>query len=376
MCAAELEGLGIRTGPLATGGVPFTATTRQLYQANLWLRTATRVLLRLGTFEAHSFDALQREAAALPWDSHLRPDDEPVFRVSSTASDLFHTEAVAEHLATLLGGRGRLGTDTRPGQKPVPEMEVWPPSIVVRLVHNRVTISVDASGEPLYRRGWRQNLAKAPLRPTLAAAMLLAAGWDPTTPLVDPFCGSGTIPIEAALLGRGWAPGRGRDFAFQRWPNFEPGTWASVAGAARAAEQPADTTPTPPARILAGDRDAGAVAATRANATRAGVSDALIVRCAAVSDLGIDDNVGRPAPGPAGMLVTNPPYGERVGSGADLRGLYARLGQVAKTSFPGWGVALLVHDPALAGHTGLPLTELLRTSNGGIPVHLLSWSDR
>lgn len=364
LTAGELADLGIRTPRPTRGGVEFRATTRQLYAANLWSRTATRILVRIGSFRAATWPELLAGADELAWYRWL-PAGRPVrFRISSSGSRLYHTGAIEQRL------RGTLGlppaTASRPpaGARDADHDADGPDDdealVVVRVVRNRVTISVDSSGAPLHRRGWRLDGAKAPLRETLAASLLLAAGWDGRIPLVDPFCGSGTIAIEAALLARNAAPGRDRLFAFGEWPGFEPGTWASVVEESRRAERErAGVT------IVAADRDAGAVAATRSNAERAGVEDDLVVREAAVSDL-------RPPATPDGWLITNPPFGTRVQGGRDLRDLYARLGDVVRATIPGWRVGLLVADPRLAGHTRLPLTESLRTTTGGIAVRFLT----
>ena len=360
LTADELGGLGLRSARVTAGGVRFTATTRQLYAANLWLRTATRVVVRVARFEARTFAELEAEVAAVDWAPWFEPGRPVRLRVSSSGSRLHHTGAIAErvHRASghpagdVLDATSSLRTPARPDDDL--------PLVVVRVVHDQVTISVDSSGAPLGHRGWRLDPAKAPLRETLAAALLLAAPWDPTTPLVDPFCGSGTIAIEAALLAEGAAPGRDRSFAFAQWPSFEPGTWASVLGAAR---RPADAT-AGSVRIAASDRDAGAVRATLANAERAGVLDALVVEQHAISDL-------RPAGDGPGLLLTNPPYGTRIGGGGDRRDLFARLGTVARERLPDSRVGLLVDDGAPIRSTGVRFHERLRTSNGGIAVRLL-----
>ena len=188
--------------------VEFAATPRQLYAANLWLRTANRVLVRRATFPARSFAEFERRAGGLGWDDWLAPG--PVqWRVSSSRSTLYHSDAVAERLARILGREPGDG-----GQL-----------VVVRLLGDQMTISVDSSGEALHRRGWRSAGAKAPLRETLAAAVVLASGWDPAggDALVDPLCGSGTIAIEAALVALDRPPGAPRPFAFQRWPGVRAG---------------------------------------------------------------------------------------------------------------------------------------------------------
>jgi putative N6-adenine-specific DNA methylase len=339
ICAAELSGLGVRIRRTFRGGVEFGASDRQLYAANLWSRTTTRIVERVAAFTASTFADLERGLAAVAWDRWIPAGATPAVRVSSTASRLYHTGAVAERVAAAIG--------TGPGEAPL---------VVLRLVHDRVMVSVDSSGEPLHRRGWRRQTAKAPLRETLAAAMILASGWDATSPLVDPLCGSGTIAVEAALLATGRPPGEGRRFAFEDWPSFAPGTWASVSGGERtvAGDVPA---------IVASDRDAGAVEAAAGNAERAGVSALVQIGQRPLADV-------RPPPGGPGWVLTNPPYGKRVG-GADLRALYAQLGSVVAARFEGWTTGILAADRRLAGHTGLDLSEVLRTDNGGIPVRFL-----
>jgi putative N6-adenine-specific DNA methylase len=346
--AAELTALGIGVRRSFRGGVEFSGTERQLYAANLWLRTATRVVVRVTRFTAATFTDFEAELAAVAWERWTAPGTTPTVRVTSTASRLYHTDAVAERVVAAAG------SGPEPGGL-----------VIVRLVHDRVTVSVDSSGAPLHQRGWRLDGAGAPLRDTLAAAMLLASGWDGAAPLLDPLCGSGTIAIEAALLAAGRPPAAGRRFAFQDWPTFAPGTWASVTAtipdaSARVGDEAVVGDPS--VLIVAADRDRTAIAAARANASRAGVADAVTFSARSLSSAD--------APGDTpGWIVTNPPYGKRVGR--DPRALYAQLGEVARQRFAGWAVALLVADAGAARATALPLRPRLHTVNGGIPVHLL-----
>jgi len=392
---ARPAGPAASTGPArprSTGLVPFTATVRQLYAACLRSSVASRVLVQVARFPARTFAELEREAAAVDWAPWTAGGG--TFQVTAVKSRLFHTGAVAERLERLVGG-GMLPAAA--GRAPTP--------FVVRLDHDHVTISADAGGDPLHRRGWRLATAKAPLRPTLAAAALRTVGWDGTSPLIDPFCGSGTIAIEAAGVAAGLAPGRLRAFAFEAWPSFAPGTWASVLGqlrarpgllgggqapppgqapgrhrhvlAARAAPAPVKaagdfhvepaTSTAQSVTVLAADRDPGACAATRANAERAGVH--LDVRQQDLGDL-------EPPDGPAGWLVTNPPWGGRTSASTDLAELYAELGHVVGERLPGWGVALLVADPRLAQATGLPLRHCWSTLAGGTRAHLFATPTR
>ncbi len=224
-------------------------------------------------------------------------------------------------------------------------------------MRDRCTLSADSSGALLHRRGYRLDTAKAPLRETLAAAMLLAVGWAGSQPLLDPFCGSGTIPIEAALLARNVAPGIARSFACERWPLLGAVRWNDLRAAARRDERASATV------IAGSDRDAGAVDAARANAELAGVAGAVRLGRVALSA------VTPPADGP-GWIVTNPPYGVRVGERRPLRDLYARLGQLLRGPFAGWNLALLVAAPELEAQLGLELTDRFVTTNGGIRVRL------
>lgn len=358
LVADELRGLGIAPGPGEPGGVAFDATPAQLYAANLRLRTASRVTVRLAAFEARAFHELERRAATVPWERVVAPGSAVAFRVTCRKSRLYHSDAVAERVATAVTRRVagvRVVRASAADDERDEDGGVGAQLVVVRVFHDRVTISADASGALLHRRGWRQAVAKAPLRETLAAALLLASRWDPRHPLVDPLCGAGTIPIEAALMARRAAPGLGRDFAFEAWPELDAAAWDAERD--RAESEVLDRAPAP---ILGSDRDAGAIAAARSNAERAGVADDVELVQRPLSAL-------EPPPG-TGWLVSNPPYGARVGESDPLRDLYARIGQVARTRLDGWTVALLTADPRLDAQLGLPLAERFRTSNGGIRV--------
>ena len=376
ICASEARALGVRAVKAERGGVSFRATTRQLYAANLWLRSATRVLVRVAQFEAGTFAELQAQAREVVLDEWLG-ERTPRLRVSASRARLYHTDAIAERLHEVWGG-GAEPADRQAGRRAGGvDGQGGPASsghddasedddsqlFVVRNVGNHFTVSADCSGQPLYKRGWRHEVAKAPLRENMAAALLLAVGWNGSTALLDPFCGSGTIAIEAALLAAGRPPGFLRSFALFDWPAFEAGTWASVVG--QAAEAESDTERALPP-IVAADRDAGAVAATLANAERAGVSDLVQAVHRSVSD-----TVGPDGAGDTGWVVTNPPYGARIDHGGDLRNLYSRFGDMARDRLAGWSIGLLVADRRLAAHTALSLHEQLRFNNGGIEVELL-----
>ena len=362
LAAAELRALGAARASVEPGGVAFAGTLDTVYRANLWLRTASRVIARVGAFGARHFAALERHAERQPWERFLGPDARVRLRVTCRKSKLYHSDAVAERIARSIERRlGRkpafdaaAGADDADVDEPPSEAQL----IVARIVHDSCTLSVDTSGALLHLRGYRQATARAPLRETLAAAMLLGVEWVAEAPLVDPMCGAGTIAIEAALLARRIAPGAGRGFAFERWPGFDRARWDALLSDARAGE-----LPSAPAPIVASDRDAGAIEAASANAARAGVAADVELARVALS--------AARSPGGRGWLVTNPPYGVRVGDRDRLRNLYAQLGNVARRSFAGWTIGLLSAEPTLDRQLGISLAEVFRTRNGGIPVRLL-----
>jgi len=348
--ARELAALGLEAAAVEPGGVAFSAGAAGLYAANLELRTASRVLVRVGSFHASAFHELERRARRLPWGRFLASGATPDFRVTARKSKLYHQDAVAERLSRLVGsGRERAGE----GGSGFSQL------FLVRFFRDECTISADSSGELLHRRGYRLDSGTAPLRETLAAAMLLESGWDGQSPLADPFCGSGTILIEAALIARRIAPGLARAFAFERWPELDARAWDRVREAARAR-----VLERAPGSILGADRDGNALAATGGNAERAGVAKDLELRRATMSAF--------EPPGPSGHIVTNPPYGVRVGERAKLRGLYARFGQIVRTRCPGWQVTMLSPRRELEHATGLPFESRLLTTNGGIRVRLVT----
>lgn len=347
LVAGELAGLGVRRTRTEKGGVTCQLTTRQLYAANMFLRCATRVLVRAATFTVRTFADLQRRLGEVDWSEWFDGSSRPRVRVTTRRSMLWHDAAVVERFESALPK----GSVDGPEQL-----------LVVRAVKDKFVVSVDSSGAALHQRGWRLDQAKAPLRESVAAGLLLACRWDPSTPLVDPMCGSGTIAIEAAIRAAGHAPGLGRDFTFQRWPTFQPGTWASVT-----AEVDSVPAPTDHPAIVAADRDAGAVESARANAERAGVADRIQFVNAPISALENPEPDGEP-----GHLITNPPWGGRVSAGDDLRNLYATLGRVVNEHLAGWGLGILVADRDLARQVRPGLTESLQLELGGRQAWLLT----
>jgi len=359
--AEELRRLFPDTNPATEpGGVTFRGDPAALYRANLHLRTANRILARLGNFfRAATFEELQQRAAKLPWERFLTPGQPISLRVTCHKSKLYHSDAVARHVSAALAER--LG-QVSPNVKADDETDQPPQLVIVRIADDRVTVSIDSSGTILHKRGYRQAVAKAPLRETLAAAILMASGWDKVSPLLDPFCGSGTIPIEAALMALGIPPGVKRRFAFMDWPNFDQALWQETYRQSSTVHGPSSAGSEHFPVIQASDRDAGAIKMSQANAERAGVADYIEFTCQAVSAV--------TPPARKGWVVTNPPYGLRVSEGRDLRNLYARFGNVLREKCPGWDVSVLCSDPALLGQMQVKLDMSLALVNGGIHVRL------
>ncbi|HEU4749367.1 MAG TPA: hypothetical protein VFS56_12795, partial [Gemmatimonadaceae bacterium] len=306
----ELKRLGVR-GKAETGGVSYRGDAETIYSTNLWLRTASRVVIRAARFHASTFHELERRAKLVPWADFLSADSSVRLRVTCRKSRLYHSDAVAERI---LGAITRVAPGVSvvegqsleaDGEHDAPERgttETAAQLFVVRIVGDECEISADTSGELLHRRGYRQEVGKAPLRETLAAAMLLASGWRPAEALVDPLCGSGTIPIEAALLARGIAPGIQRKFAFMTWAAFDETAWnrvyESALGSAREGGE---------LEIVGADRDIGAVEAAARNAERAGVGKNVRLLAQPLT-VTLDAHASGDRPG---WVLTNPPYGVR-----------------------------------------------------------------
>lgn len=368
--AQELFALGLLPAPDAPGvepgGVTFSGDRTAIYRANLHLRTANRLLVRLGQFRAVGFEELRKFAGRLAWERYLAPGQPIALRVTCHKSRLYHSDAVAQRVAAAVGDRLGVAPPVQKFDEESDEQhdKQLPQIVLVRLLHDQCTISIDSSGALLHRRGYRLATAKAPLRETLAAGMVLAAGWSPqaAAPLLDPFCGAGTIAIEAAMLALGIAPGRERRFAFMDWPDFDAALWQKLLAATDAQQQQQTAAMAGRLQIQASDRDAGAIALAQANAARAGVADVIEFTCRPVSAV--------EPPAQPGWVVTNPPYGVRVDAGGDLRNLYAQFGKALRSRCPGWRVALLCNDRRLLGQTGLALDTSLGMVNGGIAVML------
>jgi len=361
--AGELKTLGIR-GQQQPGGVAFDGDLDRLYQANLWLRTASRVVLRVERFHASTFYELERRAKKVHWAEFLPPNGSVEVRVTCRRSQLYHSDAVADRIVSAMAKEAPPGLKLTIGgsaNSAEADPETSPQLFVVRIVDDECEISVDTSGPLLHRRGYRLETAKAPIRETLAAAMILASGWRASQPLIDPMCGSGTIPIEAALIARRIAPGLRREFQFMNWPSFDQRLWNDILSKAK------EAVVAPALRIRGSDRDSGAVESAERNAQRSEVAGDVHFPTESVS--GALARLEDVAAG-EGWIITNPPYGVRVAESVDLRNLYATLGNSLQGK-AGWRIGILAAEDKLAAQLRLPMRSRFETRNGGIPVRFL-----
>ncbi|WP_424971155.1 THUMP domain-containing class I SAM-dependent RNA methyltransferase [Dinoroseobacter sp. S76] len=346
--AAEAAAHGFPDPHAVPGGVETKGGWPDIWRANLHLRGAARVLVRLGSFRAFHLAQLDKRARKFPWGDVLRADIPVRVEATCRRSKIYHDRAAAQRVMRAI--TETLGAPEGKGDDAV--------RILVRIEDDLVQISLDTSGAPLHRRGHKEFVGKAPMRETLAALFLRQMGYDGREPLVDPMCGSGTFVIEAAEIALGFPPGRDRSFAFETLATADPDT---IAGSRK--HNPADA---PSAEPLAFgfDRDDGAIRGARSNADRAGVSAATRFERQPISDL------IPPVPGP-GLVLVNPPYGARIGNRKLLFGLYGSLGKVLMEGFSGWRVGVITSDGGLAKATGLPfLPAGPAVSLGGLKVTL------
>ncbi len=346
----ELDELGLHAEAVG-GGVTFPADLALIGAIHLHSRLAARVSVTVAKIPARTLDALAAGIRAVDWRPFVHPGQPIEVAFTSRRSHLKHKETVRKKVAIAIADalRGPRLPGPRPPREPV--------GVGIHLDADRATVTVDASGELLHKRGWRKATGKAPLRENLAAAVLRLARWSPGEPLVDPMCGSGTFAIEAAGIALGHAPGARRTFAFERWPCLDAKAWEQQRARARQT-----TTLDARAPILAADRDDGAVTATRANADRAQVAGRIRVLASRFEDL--------EPPAPSGLVVMNPPYGERIGGGGGAGRGFRAIGGVLRARWPGWRVAILLPGPQHLGALGLSLEPVTTFSNGGIPVIL------
>ena len=355
VCLDELESLA-GTGKEFSkeeGGVLFAGRITDCYSANLNLRTANRLLMRIAEFKATNFMQLEKKLSGFPWELYIAENCRSEINTSSIRSRLYHKEAIAGRFLESIGKR--LNSSVISGQwYDTPALQ----RIFVRLSDDKVTVSLDSSGEMLYRRGIKIHRAAAPLRETTAAAILRIAGYDGSKPLIDPMCGSGTFSIEAAMISQNIPAGFFREFAFMRWPCFEPKRWAYIK---RTAESGIKQALSP--MIFSSDIDADACGALTSCIKK---HDMLKT----VEDAKKDffDLVPSALTKYKGLVVINPPYGHRMGSRSESVKLFIAVCKKLKKDFSGWKAALIAPDITLQNALSLKTQTLF---HGGLKIHLL-----
>lgn len=341
---AEARANGFKAKTVA-GGVALKGGWSDVWRANLQLRGPTRIMARIDSFHVTHLSQLDKRARRVPWHQVLKRNKPFRVEASCKSSKIYHSGAAAQRIERAIV--------EELGAQPADDAAVC---IKVRIEDDLCTISVDTSGESLHKRGHKQAVAKAPMRETMAAMFLRQCGFDGTQPVLDPMCGSGTFVIEAAEIASGLQPGRSRKFAFEDLASFEPKVWQSM----RAEASPLS----PSVKFYGSDLDPGAIRMSNANAERADVADITEFRQCGVEELTAPE-------GPPGIVIVNPPYGDRIGQKGPLRQLYRSLGQTLLTRFSGWRVGLITNEAKLAEATGLPFSLTAEpVLHGGLRITL------
>ena len=344
--AGELAELGTTNLERAEGGVSFSGAMSLAYAANLHSRIASRVLWKVGSGRYRNEDDIYRGVNGLDWASLFSPELSIRVNVASVGSPLRSLEFITLKIKDAACDKFRAQSGRRP------DVNTAEPDARIHafLEPDRYTLYLDTTGEPLFKRGTRPMAGEAPLRENLAAGMLKLSGWTPEQPLVDPMCGSGTLLIEAAQMACGIAPGSQRQFAFMKLAGFDAAAWKKVSATALMGR------PLSPPALFGSDLKGDALKLARANLEAAGLADAVTLKQANVLEIS--------APAESGILVTNPPYGMRLGEQEELAAFYPRLGDLLKKKFAGWRAYILTADMRLPKLIGLSPSKRTPLFNG------------
>ncbi len=354
--AQELAALGASNCKAADAGVSFQGPFELAYAANLHSRIASRILWRMAHFPYKKEDDIYAGAKAVPWGEHFLP--ERTFKVETNA----HRSPVRSLDFVTLRVKDGVADAFREAIGRRPSVSSRDPDVRVHafLDATTCTLYLDTSGEPLFKRGRRDRVGEAPLKKNLAAGILSIAGWTPGTPLSDPMCGAGTFLSEAAEMSLGWAPGRGRDFGFEKLLRFDARAWERMREKARALDKPVKSLP-----IYGSDLYGRSLGNAAINLREAGLEGAVTLKQANLLELR--------APAEAGLLVTNPPYGVRIGEKEKLAEFYPQLGTLLKQKFAGWKAFIFSGDPDLARLIRLKPSRKTVLFNGALECRLYEY---
>mgnify|MGYP001042074732 CR=1 FL=1 len=345
----ELIDLGYKDLKVENGKVTFLGSEKDIPKTNLWLRTADRVLLKMGEFKALTFEELFEKTRALPWEEWITEDGNFVVEGKSINSKLYSIsdcqriveKAIVEKLKT----KYNVNWFNKTGAKYTVE---------VSLLKDIATLTIDTSGEGLHKRGYRDRAGDAPIKETLAAAMILLSYWNKDRVLLDPFCGSGTIPIEAAMIGRNIAPGLDRNFASEEWPRIKKEYWSE---ARKEAFQQIDNKSK--LHILGCDTDKRSILRARDNAANLGLDEDIAFFIKDMRDVDLHDEYG--------VVITNPPYGERMGEKEEIHELYRDFGEKFR-QLETWSIYVITSEESFEKIYGKKANRKRKLYNGRIKV--------
>jgi len=356
IAAQELIKLGAKNVLTDFTGVHFQGDQKLLYKVNLWARTIFRVLVALETVRSHNPQQLYQNVKKIDWSDYLTPEQTLAVHCTGKNEKLNHSHFTALQVKNAIVDQQQEKYGIRSN------IDTQNPDIIINahIADNNCTLSLDSSGESLHRRGYRPAVGLAPLKETLAAALLQVAEWTPELPFVDPLCGSGTLPIEATLMARGIAPGLyRRQFAFQNWADYNVDLWEELFTEAENSEQ--DNLPI----IVGSDADEEVIKQARNNARACGFADKITFHHQRLAEV--------EAPADHGILICNPPYGKRLSETEQLFPFYKLLGDVLKQRFKGWTAYILSGNGQLTKKIGLRTSQRIPVDNGGIACTLLKY---
>ena len=360
LLAEDLIAAGVKELQQIPGGVHFVADWPTCYAANLHSRIATRILWRVAHGRYAKEDDIYKLALDVAWPTWFTFGQTIRVDVTAVKSPLKSLEFITLRIKDAICDRFRADTGKRPS------VDTREPEVRMHgfITADECTLYIDTSGAPLYQRGLRQKTVDAPLKENVAAGILRLSGWQPGTPLLDPMCGSGTFLLEAAQIALGIAPGAGRDFGFQRLKNFQLGVWKDLLDKAMDAEKPAAN-----AQIYGSDISPVAVRAALANLDRAGLLPAVTLSTGDVLEIDAPANYGKTT----GIMIANPPYGERLSELDELAAFYPPLGSALKRNFAGWNCYLLSADMRLPKLMRLTPSKKTPLYNGAIECRLFEF---
>src|SRR5262245_3165057 len=354
--ARELAALGAGGVEPGRGGVRFHGDAALLYRANLWLRTAVRVLRPVLEAEVRSPDELYDAVRTVNWAEYLTPDHTLAVDCNVRDSAITHSQYAARRVKDAICDQFRERVGVRPSVDPERPMV----GFNLHVHKDRAVLSLDSSWDSLHKRGYRPIQTVAPLNEALAAGLLLQSEWDPLTPLVDPLCGSGTFCVEGAWIALNRAPGLTRKwFAFQGWPEFDRPLWNAIRDDARSSVRKSL-----PAPIVGSDSHPGALNLARSHARASGVGPLVEFLRRGLRDARC------PHTAIPGVLICNPPYGERIGDEKELVGLYRTIGDAVSANWGGWRLFVFTSNDRLARKVGLPVRGRTPFFNGSLSCHL------